>query len=63
MKIDLIIKNCRIARHDGIVNAGIAVYEGKIVLAPVGFYRRYYLNDKSRCGRRCHHHNRSSERS
>ncbi len=31
MKVDLIIKNCRIARHDGIVNAGIAVYEGKIV--------------------------------
>jgi len=31
MKVDIIIKNCRIARHDVTIRAGIAVCEGKIV--------------------------------
>jgi D-hydantoinase len=32
MKVDLTIKNCRIVKHDGIIDAGIAIQNNKIVV-------------------------------
>jgi dihydroorotase (multifunctional complex type) len=31
MSVDTIITNCKIARHDGIINAGLAIDQGKVV--------------------------------
>ena len=31
MSVDTVITNCKIVRHDGILNAGLAIKQGKVV--------------------------------
>jgi dihydroorotase-like cyclic amidohydrolase len=31
MSVDTIVTNCKIVRHDGILNAGLAIDQGKVV--------------------------------
>ena len=31
MSVDTVVTNCKIVRHDGILNAGLAIEQGKVV--------------------------------